>query len=119
MIRDMKTLKRKKYQRAFNKAIRKFNKNIKDDWLWNGRFVMRQAAYDYEMFHDKSGALFHVLVELKDMKTGKVETKWLDNYDFSWKAYEWANYCITETWDVWLEDPNPNQQARLEGRVPD
>ena len=47
-----------------------------------------------------------------------VETKHVDQYDASYKIWEWGNYCITETWKVWQEDPNPNEQARLEGRQP-
>lgn len=47
MLRDKKSVtNRKKYQREVNKIVRKWNQSIKDDWLWDGRFVLRQyAAY--------------------------------------------------------------------------
>ena len=42
-----------------------------------------------------------------------------NNYDLDWHLGEWLNRCITEYWKVWDEVPNPNEQARLEGRTPD
>lgn len=119
MLRDLKSLKRKKYQRALNKEVRTLNKSIKEDWLWNGRFVMRQMCSHFMPFYDKSGAILDVVLEFKDTKTGRVEVNHFDNYGASWQVWEWANRCITEIWDVWSEDPNPNKQARLEGRTPD
>ena len=117
-LRELKSLNRKKYQRALNKEVRKLNKSIKEDWLWNGRFVMRQAAAWFKPFEDHSGAEFEVILVFIDIKTGRKEAKVFDNYDASWKMWEWANFCITEVWNVWSEDPNPNEQARLKGRTP-
>ena len=117
-IRDIHSYKRKKYQRAVNLYIRKFNKDIKTDWLWNSRFTLRQKESYFLPFEDHSGAEFIVVLELTDNKTGHIEVKQFNNYDIEWKLYEWANHCITEVWDVWKEDPNPNEQARLAGRTP-
>ena len=45
MLRDKRSvINRKKYQREVNKIIKKWNQSIKNDWLWNGRFVLRQYA---------------------------------------------------------------------------
>lgn len=117
-LRDLKTLNRGKYQHAMNKLVRKFNKSIQEDWLWNGRFVMRQKAFYCHPYDDHSGMECDFILELKDTKTGKVEIKHVDQYDASYRIWEWANKCITEIWDVWAEEPNPNAQARLEGRQP-
>ena len=117
-LRDLKTLNRRKYQHAMNRLVRKFNKSIQEDWLWNARFVMRQKAFYCRPYDDHSGMECDFTLELKDTKTGKVETKHVDQYDASYKIWEWGNYCITETWKVWQEDPNPNEQARIEGRQP-
>ena len=117
-IRNMRSFNRQKYQRAVNKLVRELNKNIKNDWLWNGRFYMRQDWATFHIFDDRSGAQFNVGLVFKDTKTGREEYADFDNYDIEWKIGEWANRCITEIWDVWKEDPNPNQQARLEGRTP-
>ena len=117
--RELQSLNRKKYQRAFNKEVRKLNKHIKEDWLWNGRFVMRQQRAFFTPFEDKSGAEFAAILEFKDSKTGRVETHMFNNYNVDWQIWEWANRCIIEIWKVWDEDPNPNEQARLEGRTPD
>lgn len=117
-LRELKSLNRKKYQRALNKEVRELNKSIKEDWLWNGRFVMRQDCAHCIPFEDKSGVMFEFILEFKDTKTGRVENNMFTNYDASWHMWEWANRCITEIWNVWSEDPNPNEQARLEGRTP-
>ena len=47
MLRDKRSVtNRKKYQREVNRIVRKWNQSIKNDWLWDGRFVLRQyAAY--------------------------------------------------------------------------
>ena len=117
-IRNLKSTHRKKYQRAMNKEVRKFNESIENDWLWNGRFVMCQKEGYFARFEDGSGGIFQVVLQLKDKKTGKVAEQWFDNYGVEWQMWEWANKTITETWEVWTEDPNPNEQARLEGRNP-
>lgn len=117
-LRELKSLNHKKYQRALNKKVRELNKSIREDWLWNGRFVMRQDCAYCIPLEDKSGVMFHFVLEFKDTKTGRVENNMFDNYDAEWRIYEWANDCITNIWNVWSEDPNPNKQARLEGRQP-
>lgn len=117
-IRNMKSQKRKKYQRAVNHLVRTFNKDVQNDWLWNGRFVISQEWTTFEPFDDHSGALFYAGLVITDKKTGYKEYTYFDNYEIEWRMWEWANRCITEIWNVWSEEPNPNAQARLEGRTP-
>ena len=117
-IQNIKSTNRKKYKRATNALVREFNKGIKEDWLWNGRFVMSQEEAHFYPYEDKSGGEYFVHFLLTDTKTGKVEHEFFNNYNMYWKIYEWVNKCIVETWDVWHEKPNPNEQARLEGRHP-
>ena len=118
MIIDIKSLNRKKYQREVNKIVRNFNHQIEQDWLWNGRFVISQKAARFSTYEDHSGALFEVKLEMVDKKTGRTAHKWFDNYNIIYGMWDWGNACITEKWKVWSEDPNPNKQARLEGRKP-
>ena len=117
-IKNVHSYKRQKYQRAINKFVRTFNKDVANDWLWNGRFVISQEWAQFHPFEDHSGAIFDVGLIMTDIKTGKQEYNHFDNYDIEWRMWEWANKCITEIWNVWSEDPNPNTQARLEGRNP-
>lgn len=117
-LRQMHSLNRKKYKRATNALIRKFNKEIQNDWLWNGRFVMSQECAFFQPFEDHSGAIYKVFLILTDTKTKKQERTYLTNYELDWHMWDWANKCITDYWNVWKEDPNPNIQARLEGREP-
>ena len=119
MLRDKKSpYNRQKYKRATNALVRKFNKSIKDDWLWNGRFVMSQKCAYFLPYEDHSGAEYLVYLKLVDNKTKAEAYQSFINYDMEWHMWEWANKCITEKWNVWKEDPDPNQQARLEGRTP-
>lgn len=117
-IRNMTSQKRKKYQRAVNHLVRTFNKDIQDDWLWNGRFEISQEWSAFEHFEDHSGSMFCVGLVITDKKTGYKEYAQFDNFDIEWYMWKWANDCITMIWDVWKENPNPNEQARLEGRTP-
>ena len=119
MLRDKRSVwNRKKYQREVNRIVRKWNELIKNDWLWNGRFVLRQYAAYFWSYEDKSGASFNVSLKFTDTKTGAQEVMNFNNYNLEWRLGEWINRCITEKWRVWRENPNPNEQARLEGRTP-
>ena len=118
MVGEIRSLKRKKYQRAVNKLVHKVNKNIKNDWLWNGRFIVRQTNAEFYTFGDFSGALFCVMLECVDTKTGRKAIKSFDNYDIDWKLYWWINICITEDFKVWDEIPNPYEVAIAAGRKP-
>ena len=120
MLRDKRSVwNRKKYQREVNRVVRNWNKSIKKDWLWNGRFVLSQDCSFMWPYEDKSGAHFWVNLVFTDTKTGAEEVMDFDNYSLDWHLGEWLNRCITEYWKVWDEIPNPNEQARLEGRTPD
>lgn len=117
-LNEIRSCSRKKYKRAMNKMIRKFNESIKSDWLWNGRFVISQKQAYFFSYPDHSGGEYIVLVNIKDTKTNNEEEIFLDNYDARYKLFSWVNKCITEEFKVWNEKPNPNEQARLEGRKP-
>ena len=113
----------KKYQKQVTKFINSVNKNIENDWLWGGRFYVKQVNYRYYDFPDGSGGCFQVLFEVRDRKTKKVELyaeDYLGSLDRIFKSH--VNYCvndfITKYVKVWEENPNPYEQARMEGRSP-
>ena len=82
MIREKKSVwNRKKYKRAVNKLVRTFNKDIENDWLWNGRFVISQDWSLFYPFEDKSGAQYYVGLVITDKKTGHKEYSCFDNFD--------------------------------------
>ena len=109
---------RKKYQRAMNAMVRRANKMIKKDWLWNGRFVISQTQASFVPYADHSGGDFAVILECKDTKTGRTMSKIFDNYDNDTDLYFWINDCIVEYFEVWEEVPNPREVAIAEGRCP-
>ena len=117
-IRNLKSLSKKKYQRAANKIIRGWNKSIKEDWLWNGRFVLSQKQSYFYPYDDRSGGIFYTTVCIHDMKTGKEINKIFDQYGLEWHLGGWINDCIVKDWNVWKENPDPYGQAKAEGREP-
>lgn len=111
------SLKRKKYQRYINKIVRKLNKNIKNDWVWNGRFTIHQKQSKFYTYFDGSGAQLYVLLECKDNKTNKTAQQWFETGLFvESKIWEWVNQCIIENFNVWAEDPNPYELAKLKDK---
>ena len=65
---------RKKLQRYVTKNIRKINKMLEEDDLWQGRFVVRQINYDYYHFDDNSGGELYIRYNVIDKKTGIIKT---------------------------------------------
>ena len=95
-----------------------FNKSIKEDWLWNGRFVLSQTRACFTPYDDHSGGEFTVELKLFDTKTDKYVCGIFDNYNIEWQLWRWVNSMIIEYWNVWEENPDPREQAIVEGRVP-
>lgn len=97
----MKNKLRKKAQRTINKHVRRLNKNIKEDNLWRGRFIFRQTDSYWEEFEDRSGGILKVVIEARDLKTGKFWEFAMDNYDRGWHLFENANKFIADFSGVW------------------
>ena len=66
----MKNTYFKKVQRAVNRAIHTVNRQIRNDHLFKGRFVMRQVSNYTYRYPDNSGYSYDVVVEIRDLKTG-------------------------------------------------
>lgn len=104
---------RKKHQRRINKYVRLINKNVYNDDLWRGRFVMRQVGTPrFYVYEDRSGAdLENVQLVVIDLKTGKT-CAWIDGGN-SWCAFEgskiwrFMNDAIVGHFDVWKADDDP------------
>ena len=117
----MTSFNRKKHQRRMNKYVRELNKNIANDDLWRGRFVIRQEGNPgFYIYEDKSGAeMPHVHLVITDLKTGKRYDNW--DSDNGWchfnssHIWEFANKAITEIFDVWRvgDDPRDNHNNPL------
>lgn len=109
----MTSFNRKKHQRRMNKYVRELNKNIANDDLWHGRFVIRQKDNPgFYIYEDKSGAeMPHVHLVITDLKTGERYDKW--DTDNGWchfngvRIWEFANKAITEIFDVWRKNDDP------------
>lgn len=109
----MTSFNRKKHQRRMNKYVREINKNIANDDLWRGRFVIRQKDNPgFYIYDDKSGAAMpHVHLVITDLKTGEKYDKW--DSDNGWchfngaHIWEFANKAITEIFGVWYVQDDP------------
>ncbi len=112
---------RKKHQRRMNKYVRELNKNIANDDLWRGRFVIRQEGNPgFYIYEDKSGAeMPHVHLVITDLKTGDRYDRWGTDNDWCHfngsRIWEFANKAITEIFDVWRigNDPRDNRNNPL------
>lgn len=109
----MTSFNRKKHQRRMNKYVRELNKNIANDDLWRGRFVICQKDNPgFYIYEDKSGAIMpHVHLVITDLKTGERYDKWDSDNDWCHfngsRIWEFANKAITEIFDVWRKNDDP------------
>lgn len=102
---------RKRHQREMNKLVRKLNKNIENDSLWQGRFYIRQVDSYWYQYEDKSGYELIVTLRFIDKKTGfywdtREAVNHLRFYNGS-RLWWTMNKFITEKTGVWKEDPRP------------
>ena len=90
----MTSFNRKKHQRRINSCVRRINENIKNDDLWQGRFVIRQVGSpQFVIYEDRSGAdLYRVQFKITDKVTGAVA---YSNYK---SGNEW---CFFDGSDIW------------------
>jgi hypothetical protein len=99
----MRDRQRRKAQSRINKRVRALNKNIHDDYLWRGRFFVRQVDANWDRFEDGSGGVLTVWLEIRDKKTGKYMGFAIDNYDRGWKLWTAGNEFIAEHSGVWID----------------
>ena len=93
--------------------MRELNQNIKNDGLWNGRFVFRQIDCQFQKFDDNSGGVLYSFVRAYDKRTA-----YYKDYRIEYAPYfpfpgstiwEMANKFIVEDACVWQqEDFRPN-----------
>lgn len=102
---------KKRHQRAINKLVRAFNRQLEQDDLWLGRFMVRQIySPQWYYYEDGSGAELFVHLKFIDRATGRY---WIAAHDVNhWRSFhgngyrlwETMNWLITQHWDVWQED---------------
>ena len=118
MYHWLTSMNKEKHQRAINRAVRSFNKQLEQDNLWLGRFIVRQYedSPQWRKYEDNSGAELWVKLKFIDRATGRyyVENhtvnKWLNfNGARIWRIMNWLN---TEHWNVWQEDRAPEQNFK-------
>lgn len=99
--------KRKVHQRTINRLIRKINKAIEDDELWQGRFFARQNRAEFWKYEDNSGGELSIYLRFYDKK----DMKYQEFYGTSCELSHWEgsrlwlamNYFITEITSTWKE----------------
>ncbi len=92
---------RKVAQRKINRYVRQMNRNLKEDNLWRGRFVVHQVYSDWESFSDNSGGRLQVALNVRDKKTGVNRSFYFDSYDYPWKLFSEVNDFIIYDSHVW------------------
>lgn len=110
---------RKVHQRAINRVVRALNRNVYNDDVWRGRFVMRQTGSpQMYRFEDGSGSiLMRVTLICLDKLTGNTYTETRSDQDWLFgngsKVWQMMNTAIIEKFDVWGEDINPYERAKM------
>ena len=104
------SMDRKVHQRAINKVVRAMNRNLEQDELWRGRFIVRQdESPQWRRYEDGSGAELWVRLRFIDRATGRYYVKWETvNHWRGLRAnghevWYMMNWLITEHWDIWKE----------------
>ena len=105
------SMNRKTHQRAINRLVRAMNKNLEQDELWCGRFIVRQdESPQWRRYEDGSGAELWVRLRFIDRCTGRYYVKWESVNHWrglratGYEIWHMMNWLITEHWDVWKED---------------
>ena len=110
MYHWLTSMNKKKHQRAINRAARSFNKQLEQDNLWLGRFIVLQYedSPQWRKYEDGSGAELYVKLKFIDRATGHyyVENHTVNEWCNFNGARIWRimNWLITEHWDIWQED---------------
>jgi hypothetical protein len=102
---------KKRHQRAINKMVHTMNRNLEQDDLWCGRFVIRQVGSpEWLRYEDGSGAELYVKLKFIDRATGRYYVGrhsvngWRGLRATGWRIWELMNWLITDHWNVWQED---------------
>lgn len=96
---------RRKHQRRINRYVRMMNKNLKNDSLWQGRFVVSQVGPTYfEQYEDGSGAELYVTLQVFDKNTGDYAQKTKSGNEWCW--YNGTNlwWFVNNTIIKWREE---------------
>lgn len=101
--------RRKNHQRWLNKLCREMNKNVYNDDLWLGRFVVEQKATWMHWFEDGSGGMLRVHLQFRDKKTGRTRDWWGGCLSLEHEMWRVMNNFIIEDCKVWDEDPYENR----------
>ena len=104
------SMNKKRHQREINRLIRKTNKSIEKDELWNGRFCIKQVeSPQWYIYEDKSGAKYFVHLKFIDKCTGRYWVQadtvnhWRGSFGNGWLIWSKMNWFIVEYLDVWSE----------------
>lgn len=107
----MKNKEVRKLRRGICKNFRMMNNNLRDDFLWRGRFEIRMKDFQYKKYPDNSGYQVWVYAQFIDHKTGQTKESWGDYFDWTsgWSMFVEMNNFIIEDCHVWeydKKDPN-------------
>ena len=116
----MKNKQMKKAQRELNKHVRRVNKAIENDDLWNGRFYIDQASSSWYQYEDGSGGELFAILVCVDKKDGTLfpwHEGFLSNYQLTpGKLFMFMNNFITEITDVYKNGNSPYKMTKMDYR---
>lgn len=105
------SMNKKVHQRAINRLVREFNKQLEKDDLWCGRFMIRQMdSPQWVRYDDNSGTELWVKLKFIDRCTGRYYVgahsvnEWRGVQVSGWRIWELMNWLIVQHWNVWNEE---------------
>jgi len=114
---------KRKIRLGINYALKKINKDMANDPLWKGRFVLRSKNMFIFEYEDHSGYYGSATIEFIDRKTNKRQTAYMSDLDITgahwgkkvgWALWVKVNDFIVDYCDVWREDPRPSRENAID-----
>lgn len=109
---------RKRIKNLVKESIEEINKNVYDDELWKGRFIMEIADLKLRRYEDWSGYAAILKVKLLDKQTGLSKYEYVRYSDVFLKSHIWEkmnNFIVMDV-NVWKENPKPDRKTSIDYR---
>ena len=91
---------KKNRKRKIVSCIKKMNKNLRDDPLWKGRFVVHCDNFFHVSYTDGSGNYAIVYLTILDKEKKLLSNKRFDDLDFTmfngYHFWEWVNQFVCD-----------------------
>lgn len=109
---------KRRIKNTIQECIDKVNKNIYNDELWKGRFVVKVSEIKFTRCEDGSGYYASIKIEMLDKQTGLCKYEYLGYSDLFLQVsiFRYLNDFIIKDVKVWEENPRPSIETSVDYR---